>query len=600
MDLGNAWLKRRAESWMILAGLAGVLLVDLLDYLTPTDVRFAIVYLVPVMASAWFGGLRAGIIVALAAAISRLLLEVFIYPALPHAWAPYLNLIVLSSAFSVVAVLASSMRYLLERSEERVIQRTSELQKEISERKRVEVELRASEQCFRQLTDNIKGVFWMTNVEKSEMIYISPGYETIWGRSCQSLYDSPQSWVEAIDLEDRARVAAAAMNQRDGLYDEQYRIIRPDGSCRWIRDRGFPVYDSNGKVYRIAGIADDITVEREAEAAVAEKEERFRLFMDNHSLIAFIKDEAGRYQYVNSTLQKFFSFPLLGKTSFDLFPAEVARRLQENDRLVLESGQTLEFTDSVAFPDGRVRDWINYRFPFRDSSGGVFVGCLSVEITKQRRLERQLLEISDREQARIGHDLHDELCQFLVGILFHCQDLCDDLRRARRPESAAADQIADLINSAITQARQLARGLFPVLLEREGLVPALQEFALGIKGRFKTECSVQCDNPVSIEQKFVANHLYRITQEAVNNAARHARAQRITIHVGTSDSNLELAITDDGVGMNNNGGQKHGMGLHIMNYRAHSIGGTLEIKSRHEQGTSIVCRVPLDKIKAGS
>ena len=584
---------------MVLLGLAGIVLVDLLDYLTPSDVRFTVVYLVPIMASAWFGGARPGIIVAVAAAVSRFLLEVFVHPALPHSWVPYLNVVVLMGVFSIVAVLASSMRSLLERSEERVAQRTSELQKEISERKRVETELRANEQRFRQITDNIKEVFWMTNVEKSEMIYISPGYETIWGRSCRSLYDSPQSWIEAIDPDDRARVTAAAMKQRDGLYDEQYRIIRADGARRWIRDRAFPVYDSNGKVYRIAGIADDITLEKEAEAVVAEKEERFRLFMDNHSLIAFIKDETGHYQYVNSTLQKFFSFPLLGKTSFDLFPPEVARRLQENDKLVLESGQTLEFTDSVAFPDGRVRDWINYRFPFRDANGQVFVGCLSVEITKQRRLERQLLEISDREQARIGHDLHDELCQFLVGILFHCQDLCDELRRGRRPEIAAAQQIADLINSATSQARQLARGLFPVLLEREGLVPALQEFALGIKGRFKTECSVQCDRPVSIQEKLVANHLYRIAQEAVNNAAHHARARRITIQLGTSNSNFELEITDDGVGMNNNGAERQGMGLHIMNYRAHSIGGTLEIKPGQKQGTSIVCRVPLDRVQGG-
>ncbi len=468
MDAGNAWLKKRSEAWMIVLGLAGIALVDLLDYLTPADVRFAIIYLVPIMAAAWFGGARAGIIAALASAFSRLLLELFVYPTVPRAWVPYFNLVVLSCVFSVVAVLASSMRHLIERYEDWVAQRTSELERDISERKRVE-------------------------------------------------------------------------------------------------------------------------------AALAEKEERFRLFMDNSAMIAFVKDEAGRYQYVNSTFQKRFDFPLVGKSVFDVFPREVATQLHEKDTLVFASGQTLEFADSIPFPDGTVTDWINYKFPFRDSGGRLFVGCVSVEITQQRRLEKQLLEISDREQARIGYDLHDQLCQFLVGILFHCQDLSETLRRARRPETAGAERIAELINSAITQARQLARGLFPALLEREGLVPALEEFALGIKGRFKTECSVQCENPVSIREEFVANHLYRIAQEAVNNAARHAHARQITIHLGASASALELAVTDDGVGMTN-GSRGHGMGLHIMNYRAHTIGGTLEIKSPQDKGTSIVCRVPLEKI----
>src|SRR4029078_5057094 len=201
----------------------------------------------------------------------------------------------------------------------------------------------------------------------------------------------------------------------------------------------------------------------------------------------------------------------------------------ERDEMVIASRQTFEFTDSIPFPDGTVTEWVNYKFPLSDSGGRLFVGCVSVEITQQRKLENQLLEISDREQARIGHDLHDELCQFLVGILFHCNDLSADLTAARRPEAGRADKIAELINSAISQARQLAKGLFPVLLEREGLVPALEEFALGIKDRFKIECIVECGHRVDIQQKTVANHLYRIAQEAVHNAARHAHARHVTI-----------------------------------------------------------------------
>src|SRR5436190_11120489 len=117
---------------------------------------------------------------------------------------------------------------------------TAKLEKEIAERKRVETELRAGEERFRQLTDNIKEVFWMTNVEKSQMLYISPGYETIWGRSCESLYQDSLNWLEAIHPEDRERVRAALPRQTSGEYDVEYRIQRPTGGVRWIRDRAFP------------------------------------------------------------------------------------------------------------------------------------------------------------------------------------------------------------------------------------------------------------------------------------------------------------------------------------------------------------------------
>ena len=109
----------------------------------------------------------------------------------------------------------------------------------------------------------IEEVFWLTNPEKTKILYISPGYESIWGRSCESLYISPRTWLEAIHSEDRGRVLEVALTKQvSGEYDEKYRIVRPDGSIRWIRDRAFPVKNEAGNVYRIAGIAEDITGQR--------------------------------------------------------------------------------------------------------------------------------------------------------------------------------------------------------------------------------------------------------------------------------------------------------------------------------------------------
>jgi PAS domain S-box-containing protein len=144
------------------------------------------------------------------------------------------------------------------------------LQADIADRERTAESLRESEQRFRQLAENIHEVFWMTDPAKQRMLYVSPAYEQIWGRSCQSLCDAPDSWFDSIHPDDRARVRArvraAAARQASGAYDESYRIRRPDGSLRWIRDRAYPVADETGAVYRIVGTAEDITERKKLEA----------------------------------------------------------------------------------------------------------------------------------------------------------------------------------------------------------------------------------------------------------------------------------------------------------------------------------------------
>lgn len=143
------------------------------------------------------------------------------------------------------------------------------LRHELVKRQFAQKQLIESDEKFRQLAVNLSSVLWISNPEKNRMIYVSPAYERVWGRSCESLYASAKSWLDAIVAEDRERIAEAIVTKQDaGLYDEEYRIERPDGRIRWIRDRAFPARNDAGKIYWIVGLADDITEMKKAQEAL--------------------------------------------------------------------------------------------------------------------------------------------------------------------------------------------------------------------------------------------------------------------------------------------------------------------------------------------
>jgi signal transduction histidine kinase len=203
-----------------------------------------------------------------------------------------------------------------------------------------------------------------------------------------------------------------------------------------------------------------------------------------------------------------------------------------------------------------------------------------------------LAETAARERGRFGRELHDGLGQELTGLGYLATLLHKQLHVSGDPRADMAKQLARGIQSAIDSARQIARGVAPVGPEPGGLVAALERLVASSHAYFGTPCCFRCRGPVEVEDATVAGELFRIAQEAVTNAARHAGAKHIEVELAREADAVSLVVRDDGVGLPNDLSQSAGMGLRIMRYRAGLIGADLDVRSSDGGGTEIACTVP--------
>ncbi len=228
--------------------------------------------------------------------------------------------------------------------------------------------------------------------------------------------------------------------------------------------------------------------------------------------------------------------------------------------------------------------------PLVDEQGRIQGGVVVyTDMSTRKLMEKQVAEISDREQRRIGQDLHDSLCQHLVSIGFAAELLREKLESHKLPEAAQAEVIAEMVNEGVSQARHLARGLYPVRLEVDGLASALEELAETVQARNNIACHFSCEEQVLIHDEVAGGNLYRIAQEAINNAIKHSHCRNISVGLGAVDEEVILTVKDDGVGFAGGLESSSGMGLHIMNYRAKMIGASLDIRRGAGGGTIVLC-----------
>lgn len=516
------------------------------------------------------------------------------------------------------------------------VQRVFGSARDVTKLKRTKQAWAETEMRFREFAENSSDVFWIIDAADGNLEYLSPAYERIWGEARGLVMRNSARWKELLHPDDRAR---AGDMRRHLLAGErvtlEYRIVRPnDGEVRWIRDTGFPIRDENGLLTRVAGVARDITAEKESEEALIVTQQRFRLLVEGAPEYAmFIIELDNRISYWSAGAERIFGWTAdeaSGQPGTLIFTPEDLASGQERKEIEVAARDGVASDRRWHMRKDGSRVWVDGVMRRLVDENGILRGFAKIardaterreaeerlkkshldlerrvtkrtveltaanqklqgEIERRVKLEQEILQISEREKRRIGQDLHDSLCQELAAAAFFLQSTAKKLGPTHRKESAALTEAAQIVNANVGLARDLARGLYPLELSASGLRNALSELAYRVNQN--VPCRFHCPRPVRIRDETLALNLYRIAQEAAANAVRHGKPKKITISLTRDRKGLTVAVHDTGKGMAATARHKR-MGIHIMKYRANAIGGSLTVDSKPNHGTTITCHVP--------
>jgi PAS domain S-box-containing protein len=342
-------------------------------------------------------------------------------------------------------------------------------------------------------------------------------------------------------------------------------------------------------------LENEIAERKEAEAALRLSEEKHRSVMEAIPDPIIVYDTEGRAAYLNPAFTRVYGWTpdeCLGRRMDHFVPAETHEQTRRNlDRLAsglpLTSMETRRFTKRGNLIEVSISSAV-----YRDREGRL-LGSVTIhrDISELRRLEKQVMDIGDRERQNIGQDLHDDLRPHLIGIEGLCTVLQKKVEQRSPDAPVLSARITGLIKEAIGKTRRLARGLCPVYLVDHGLEYSLRDLAASTSAVFGIDCRFDCRTEVPIRDNVVATHIFRIVQEAVQNAARHGKATRVTISLCRDEELVRLAVCDNGTGLSETTGSE-GMGLRIMGFRAKTIRAALDFGQVEGGGCRVTLTLP--------
>lgn len=498
--------------------------------------------------------------------------------------------------------------------------------------------LRADEARFRRvMQSNMIGIFFYetsgTITEANEAFLRMVGYTADDVRAGRLAW--PRLVPEEYHEQAREALESLRLHGACGPFEKEY--IRKDGTRVPVLFGGASLDDDY-----TSGVAFvfDITPRKEVQRLLAASERRFRAFMDNSPAVAFIKDAEGRRVYFNRHYRQTFqtgSEDLLGKTDYDLFPAEIAEKLKAADSQVLEKRQALRTIEDVPTPDGVLRHWLVIKFPIEETPGEWFVGGVAVDITEQKQGEEELrrardelelhvsqrtasllaantqlheeiaqrqqveaalrrereflqhlLTLSENDRKLVAYEIHDGLVQYVTASLMHLDSFIQYL-----PPEVPRDNLdvsRSLLRNALAEARRLISGLRPPILDEAGVVAAIDYLVR----EQADDCQIEFLHQVHSERfaPLLESALFRICQEALTNVRKHSGARHATIELIEEEDAVRLSIRDDGAGFDPTTVKGRPFGLQGIRERTRLLGGQANIESAPGRGTLIAVVLP--------
>ncbi|MCX5859274.1 MAG: PAS domain S-box protein [Proteobacteria bacterium] len=468
---------------------------------------------------------------------------------------------------------------------------------DVTERKRAETALKESEEMYRTLIETSPDVITLLDME-GRITYATGKIYEMYGYKTEKDFLGKKV-LDFVSPKDRERVSSNLMKSArlGSLRGNEYPILRKDGKVIITEVSSALIKDAHGQPKGMIAINRDVTERKHSEEALRESEEMYRTLVETSPDAIVSTDLKMRVTAASQRTLELFGADkkedLIGKMSLELTdPKDYRENLRNINKIA--KGKVVRNVEQVfSRVDGTKFIGEANAALLKDASGNPTGLLASIrDITERKRMEKEILEIAARERRRVGHDLHDGLGQHLTAISFMNKVLENKLVSKCPAEAREAGKISKLISEAITQSRDLARGVNPVEPRADGLMVSLRQLSVNLERLFKVSCAFQCPRRVLVDDNIISTNLYYIAQEATSNAIKHGKAQHVKVRLAVVRNKLTISVSDDGVGIPKNFKINGGLGLQIMDYRSKIIGANLSIQPGRKSGTTVTCSLP--------
>ncbi len=478
-------------------------------------------------------------------------------------------------------------------------QTVDNLKEEITQRNQATLNLQKNEEKYRKLIESANDAIFIADAENGIIVDVNRKAEKLLGLPSSEIIGMQQAQLHPKEESERYKeLFFDEVQKKEGFIGipEDVYVCHRDG-VKVPVEISTNVIDLGDKKF-IQGIFRDISERKAMEDELRSTKYQLQEIIDNTTAIIYLKGIDGRYLLINKRYEIVFNIKqkdILGKSDYDIFPKELADSFRKNDSKVIKANKPLEIEEFAPHDDG-LHTYISVKFPVYDTSNVLYGVCgISTDITERKKIEKEILKIEENERNRIGRDLHDSIGQLLTIVFINLQVLQKELEmKALEKESKQAKRIVDLTNSTIKHTRMLAKGLSPLSDDEDDLYEMLEELIFNTESIFGISCDFECNKNVLSYDYSVKTNLYRIAQEAINNAIKHANPKNITVMIHSQNGNTIFQIKDDGSGIEKSQNMKKGMGLRTMKYRANLIGASLDIDNDINGGTIVNCKFKVE------